>query len=197
MTTNHSDASFYFVRIRASVDDFVIIVVSLRRRRFDFIGRVRIDKSDHEILHTCFAPEYTIRNFQQRFICGREVDHVVFDLTETILDALGDFDFALTRQEFDCAHFAHVHTDRVGRAAEFGVDTRECGFRFLGSVIIRRSSISQKQRLSIRCLFVHCDAHVVNHVNDVFNLIWVDDVVRQVIIDLCICQVALFLAAGN
>jgi hypothetical protein len=45
-------------------------------------------------------------------------DHVL----EAILDALGDFDFAFAREQFDRAHLAHVHAHRVGGAAEFGID---------------------------------------------------------------------------
>ena len=41
------------------------------------------------------------------------------------------------------------------------------------------------------------DAHIVNHVNDVFDLFRVDDVIWQMIIDLRVGQVPLFLAAGN
>jgi hypothetical protein len=44
---------------------------------------------------------------------------------------------------------------------------------------------------------VHRDAHVVNHVDNVFDLLGIDDVIRQVIIDFGVGQEALFLAARN
>ena len=44
---------------------------------------------------------------------------------------------------------------------------------------------------------MHRDAHVVDHVDNVFDLFRIDDVVRQVIIDFGVGQEALFLAAGN
>jgi hypothetical protein len=44
---------------------------------------------------------------------------------------------------------------------------------------------------------MHRDAHIVDHVDDVFDLFGIDDVVRQVIIDFGIGQEALFLAARN
>ena len=44
---------------------------------------------------------------------------------------------------------------------------------------------------------MHGDTHIINHINDVFDLLRVDDVIWQVIIDFCICQIALLLATGN
>jgi hypothetical protein len=44
---------------------------------------------------------------------------------------------------------------------------------------------------------MHSDAHVINHVDDILDLFRIDDVVRQVIIDLCVGQVALLFATGN
>jgi hypothetical protein len=41
------------------------------------------------------------------------------------------------------------------------------------------------------------DAHVVDHLDDVFDLIRIGDVVGQVIVDLGVGQVALLLALGN
>ena len=42
---------------------------------------------------------------------------------------------------------------------------------------------------------MHRDTHIVDHVDDVFDLLRIDDVIRQVIIDLGVGQVTLFLAA--
>ena len=44
---------------------------------------------------------------------------------------------------------------------------------------------------------MHRDAHVVNHIDDIFDLLGVNYVVRQMIIDLGVGQVALLLAAGD
>ena len=44
---------------------------------------------------------------------------------------------------------------------------------------------------------MHRDTHVVNHIDDIFDLLGVDYIVRQMIIDLGVGQVALLLAAGN
>jgi hypothetical protein len=53
------------------------------------------------------------------------------------------------------------------------------------------------RRLGVRCLFVHRDAHVVDGVDDVLDLLRIDDLGWQVVVDFAIGQVALFLAAGN
>jgi hypothetical protein len=56
---------------------------------------------------------------------------------QAVLDALGDLDLALARQELDRAHLAHVHAHRVGGAAELGVHRRQRGFGFLLDVLVR------------------------------------------------------------
>ena len=57
-------------------------------------------------------------------------------------------------------------------------------------------SVAQ-QRLGIRCLLVHRDAHVVDRVDDVFDLLRIDDLGGQVIVHLRVGQVALLLAARD
>ncbi len=118
-------------------------------------------------------------------------------LVEAFLDALGDADLAFARQQLDRAHLAHVHAHRVGGAAEFGIGDRERGGGFLDRFLVRRGRIGQQQRLGIRRLLVHRDAHVVDRVDDVFDLLRIDDLGRQVVVDLGIGQVALFLAARD
>ena len=57
-------------------------------------------------------------------------------------------------------------------------------------------SVAQ-QRLGIRCLLVHRDAHVVDGVDDVFDLLRIDDLGGQVIVHLRVGEVALLLAARD
>ena len=54
-----------------------------------------------------------------------------------------------------------------------------------------------EQRLGIRCLLVHRNAHVVDRVDDVFDLLRIDDLGGQVIVHLRIGEVALLLAARD
>jgi hypothetical protein len=44
---------------------------------------------------------------------------------------------------------------------------------------------------------MHRDTDVVNHVDDIFDLLGIDYAVRQMIIDLSVGQIALLLAAGD
>ena len=64
-------------------------------------------------------------------------------------------------------------------------------------VVGRRARLARQQRLVVRCLFVHRDAHVVDGVDDAFDLLRIDDLGGQVIIDLRVGQVALLLAARD
>ena len=120
-------------------------------------------------------------------------DHVL----EAILDPLGDFDFAFAREEFDRAHFAHVHAYRVGGAAELGVERRCRGFGgFFVDVVGggRGRGFRHQQRFGVRRLVVDLDPHVVDHGDDALDLFGVEDVVGQVVVDLGVRQVAALLA---
>src|SRR5213595_3180775 len=55
----------------------------------------------------------------------------------------------------------------------------------------------REQRLGVRRLLEHRDAHVVDGVDDVFDLLRIDDFRGQVIVDLGVRQVALLLAARD
>jgi hypothetical protein len=70
--------------------------------------------------------------------------------------------------------------------------------RFLNRLFVGRlGGLGLEQRLSIRCLFVHRNAHVIDRIDDVFNLLRIHDLGGQVIVHLRIRQVALLLATGN
>ena len=54
-----------------------------------------------------------------------------------------------------------------------------------------------EQRLGVRCLLVHRNAHVVDGVDDVFDLLRIDDLGGQVVVHLRVGEVALLLAARD
>ena len=86
----------------------------------------------------------------------------------------------------------------IGRAAELGVDgRRERSGGFLGRFVVGHDRLAHQQRLGVRCLLVHRDAHVVDHLHDVFDLLRIDDLARQVVVDLRVGQEALLLAARD
>ena len=119
-------------------------------------------------------------------------------LADAFLDTLGDNDLAFPGQQFDGAHFAHVHAHRVGGAAGLGFDGGEGGGGFgRGDVVGGAVALGHQQFIGVRGDFKHLDAHVVDHLDDVFNLIRIGDVFRQVIVDFGVGQVTLVLAAGD
>jgi hypothetical protein len=88
-------------------------------------------------------------------------------------------------------HLAHVHAHRVGGAATLGVERTQRGGGFLGGGLVGLAAgggVGEQQRLGIGRDLVHLDAHAVDHADDVFDLLRIDDVVGQVIVDLGIGQ---------
>ena len=85
----------------------------------------------------------------------------------------------------------------IGGATELGIDRDQRGGSFLDRFLVGRAGFGEQHRLGVRCLFVHRDAHVVDHVDDVFDLLGIDDFARQVIVHLRVREVALLLAPGD
>ena len=135
---------------------------------------------------------------EQQFVGRREVRQRTAHRVQAFLDALGDPDLALAGQEFDGAHFAHVHAHRVGGAAELGVDRGQRGGGFLDGLVVGRDrALGEDQGFRIRRLLVDRDAHVIDHVDDIFDLFRIDDLARQMVVDLAVGQEALLLALGD
>ncbi len=156
---------------------------------------IRIDEACDQILQACLAAQDLVVGIENQRARRRERRECRTHLIEAFLDALRDANLAFAGQQLDCAHLAHIHADGVRRATKLGVDGCERGRRFVGGVlVVRHGGIRENQRLGFRCLLIHRDAHVVNHVNDVFDLLRIDDFARQVVVDLAIREVALLLA---
>jgi hypothetical protein len=87
---------------------------------------------------------------------------------------------------------------RTGGAAELRVGDGQRGGGFLDRFLVRLDRVvGQQQRLGVRCLFVHRDAHVVDGVDDVLDLLGIDDLGRQVVVHLTVSEVTLLLATGD
>ncbi len=138
---------------------------------------------------------------QQRFHRYREGAECGLDLAQTFFDALGDGDFAFAGQQLDGTHFAHVHAHRVGGAATFGVERAQRGSGFFGRGVIDFAvagvAIVEQQGFCIGRNFMDINAHAVDHADDIFDLLRVDDVVGQMVIDFGVGQVALFQALAD
>jgi hypothetical protein len=116
---------------------------------------------------------------------------------QAAFDALGDFDFAGAREQLACTHFTHIHADRVGRAAEFGVNRGQRDFRFLIGLIVRcgsRRAVVQKQRFRVGRRFVHGHAHFAERADDGFHRGCFGEIVGQVVVDVGVRQIAAFAA---
>jgi hypothetical protein len=124
------------------------------------------------------------------------LDHVL----QAILDALGDLDLALAREQLHRAHLAHVHAHRVGGAAEFGVDRgRERLLGLLDHVLLgdRGRGLGHEELLGVRGLVVHGYAHVGEHRDHALDLLGVGHVVGQVVVDLGVGEVPALLAEDD
>ena len=112
----------------------------------DLIGRIRIDEAHDDINQAHLARLDGFIVTQQQVISAGVAAERDLDRFETFLDALRDANFAFTRQQFNRAHFAHVHAHGVRGATEFRVEIGECRSGFLHRFFIRgRSGVGQQQ----------------------------------------------------
>ncbi len=119
-------------------------------------------------------------------------------LLQAVLDALGDLDLALAGEQLHRAHLAHVHAHRVGGAAGLGLHGGQRGGGLLGGILVGGDVfVAEQQVLHVRGHLVHGDAHVVDHPDDLLDLLGINDLVGQMVIDLCVSEVALLLALGD
>src|SRR5690606_6799219 len=92
------------------------------------------------------------------------------DLADAFLDALGDLDLAFAGQQFDGTHLTHVHAYRVGGAPDVALYRSQRGGGFFGSGLVG-VAVCQQQGICIRCSLEDGDSHVIDHADDVFNLL--------------------------
>ncbi len=203
------------LRIRAGVDGLLVLVTlgfvvivggffALQRHHLgvlrlgDLIGGVRIDEADDEIDEPHLAGLDGFIVPQQQVVGAGVAAERDLDGLQALFDALRDANFALARQQFHGAHFAHVHAHGIGGAPEFGVQIGERGGRLFHRFFVGSGGgIGEQQRLGVRRLFVHRNTHVIDHVDDVFDLLRIDDFAREMIVDFSVGEVALLLAARN
>ncbi len=192
-----------FFRVRAVVGRrraFVVVVAIGRLVLVDHgIAGVGVDEADQHIAQALVVGFDLAPQLEQTPGGGREVGQREHHLRQAFLDTLGDPDFALSVEQLDRAHFAHVHAHRIGRAAELRIQRGQRGRGFLRIVVIVfvDGVLVHQQAVIFRCGFMHRDAHVADHVDDIFDLLGIDDIVRQRIVDLGIGQIAFLLAVGN
>ena len=119
------------------------------------------------------------------------------NVADAFFDAFGDSNFAFAGEQLDRAHFAHIHTHGVGGAAGFVLHRGQNGSGFFGGEVIVAGfwRFLTHEVVSGRRALVHRDAQVIEHLNDVFDLLAFSDRFRKVIVHLAIGQIALIFAA--
>ncbi len=163
-------------------------------------GRVRVDQAVNHFVDAHFFaidPVGQVEDLGDRGRAGRNgLDHVL----QAVLNALGDLDFALACQQFNRAHLAHIHAHGIGGPAEFRIDGGKRLLRLLDDVFIgnhRGRGLVHQQRFGIRRLVIDLDAHVVDHADDVLDLLGVEHVVREMVVDLRVSEIAALLAQDD
>ncbi len=147
----------------------------LGTRDWYFFGRcgdvvVRVDVTAEDVGKTAAFGGDTVVFAEDVVDSTREVSDGAHDFTDAFLDTLGDFDLAFAGQQLDGTHFAHVHAHRVGRAADIGLDSRQCGGGLFGCGLVS-VGFRQQQGIRIRSTLEYVDPHVVDHADDVFHLL--------------------------
>lgn len=83
----------------------------------------------------------------------------------------------------------------------FGIERGQRGGSFFGCGVVNLAvagvAIVEQQGFGIGCNFMDIDAHAVDHADDVFDLLRVDEVVGQMVIDFGVGQIALFQALAD
>ena len=156
---------------------FVIVQIFLGKLRTDVSGGrcqiffcVRVNKAGDQIGQTRFFCFNTIVLFQQIGDRFRIFSNGALNLVDPVFNTLSDVNFAFAGQQFNGAHFTHVHAYRVSRAPDFRFHAGKHLRGGFGSIFVR-GVFSQHQIIGIRCFFHHLNAHVVDHLDDVFDLI--------------------------
>ncbi|CSA69421.1 Uncharacterised protein [Vibrio cholerae] len=93
-------------------------------------------------------------------------------MVNTIFNALGNIDFTFTCQKLNRTHFTHIHTYWIGGAANLTLYARKCRGGCFSSIFVSDGSIiAEGKIIGIRCGFHHLNAHVINHLNNIFHLL--------------------------
>ncbi len=139
-----------FLGIRARVDRGFLVLGLRVAFHGHLLGRararigdlfVRVDEARDQVLQAGLAAQDLVVRVEDQLARLRELNERAANLIEAFLDALRDPDLALAREQLDRAHLAHVHANRVRRAAELGVDGRERRGSLVGCVVVVRDRV--------------------------------------------------------
>ncbi len=108
---------------------FFLFFLGLRRRIFRAIGRLKVDQVTQQdaLVHQLVAPDH--HGFEGQRAFAQAADHGV----AAGLDALGNGDLALAREQFHRAHLAQIHAHRiVGALTAAGIALLDRGLGLVG-----------------------------------------------------------------
>ena len=97
------------------------------------------------------------------------------------LNALGNGNFAFAGQQINSAHFAHIHTHRIGRAADFAFRQQ----RVIGQFLIFRGD---HVIIAFGRRFDHINAHLHQKRDDFFIFIAFQHMLGQGFMDFFVSQ---------
>ena len=194
----------FFVGIFIITNGFAFFVIrfgifQMTQAQFVQQDFIRVDDGFNHFIHTDFVVADLFdqsQNFGNRAWAGGDCLHHVF---QCIFDFFGDNDFVFTRQQIDLTHFTHIHTHRVGCAAEFWICTGECCFGFFNGIVVGHGGgvVAQEDVFSIGSLLGYLDTQAGNHADDVVDLLGVGHIVGQRVVNFGISDVAAFFTHNN
>ena len=132
---------------------------------------VRIDEAGDDVGQAKLLGFVLVVLFEQIGDGFRVLGDGALYLVDTVFDPLGDVDLAFAGQQFDGTHFPHVHADGIGRATNLRFNRCQSLGRCFGSVLIGGTTFSHDKVIGIRSVFNHLNAHIVDHLDDVFDLV--------------------------
>src|SRR3989338_3948190 len=155
-------------RIRAAIALFLVVAVAVgflflglgfaafsllddRNRDFDGCGDavIRVDVTAEDFGQAATLGGDTGVFGENAVDRAGEVRNGAHHLADAFLYAFGDFNFAFAGQQFDRAHFAHVHAHWVRGATDIGLDRSQGGGRFFRGRLIG-VGFGQSQGVRIR-----------------------------------------------
>ncbi len=150
---------------------------------------------DHQLTDRSLAGPQLIAHVDDGARDGRRARDRLDDGQLAALDALGDLDLALTREQRHGAHLAQVHADGIVGLVERAWREIELGF-VAGAAAV--GAFAEELVLAILLLRIDdFDAGVAEGAEQVVQLLGRGDVSGQQLVDLLVEQVALLLAHGD
>ena len=189
------DLGFALLPVAVRLGDRVDLLQHLAGALFDALVGDLFVVEDHQLADGALAGAQLLAHVDDRARDGRRARDRLDDGQLAALDALGDLDLALAREQRHGAHLAQVHADGVVGLVERA--RREIELRLVaGAAAV--GALAEELVLAILLLRVDdFDAGVAEGAEQVVQLLGRGDVSGQQLVDFLVEQVALLLAHGD